>query len=102
MQAHPHFLEALEKERKNSVVYPLENKHGAIVAVGLSSILTGVFFAWGRSCSSYPDLLSDMTWATMYVLHGLAGAGLIALIMANVYFVLRPEKRASTKSMIFG
>jgi cytochrome b subunit of formate dehydrogenase len=38
----------------------------------------------------------------MYVLHGLAGVGLIALIMMHVYFGLRPEKREITKSMIFG
>ena len=43
-----------------------------------------------------------MTWGMMYVLHGLAGVGLIALIMMHVYFGLRPEKRAITKSMIFG
>jgi hypothetical protein len=49
-----------------------------------------------------PYLFSDMTWGLMYVLHGLAGVGLIALIMMHVYFGLRPEKRAITKSMIFG
>jgi len=38
----------------------------------------------------------------MYVLHGLAGVGLIALIMVHVYFGLRPEKLPITKSMIFG
>jgi cytochrome b subunit of formate dehydrogenase len=43
-----------------------------------------------------------MTWGLMYVLHGLAGVGLIALVMMHVYFGLRPEKRAITKSMIFG
>ena len=43
-----------------------------------------------------------MTWGMMYVLHGLAGVGLIALIMMHVYFGLRPEKRDITKSMIFG
>jgi hypothetical protein len=36
------------------------------------------------------------------VLHGLAGVGLIALVMMHVYFGLRPEKQAITKSMIFG
>jgi hypothetical protein len=36
------------------------------------------------------------------VLHGLAGVGLIALIMVHVYFGIRPEKRPITKSMIFG
>jgi cytochrome b subunit of formate dehydrogenase len=38
----------------------------------------------------------------MYVLHGLSGVGLIALIMVHVYFGLRPEKLPITKSMIFG
>jgi hypothetical protein len=35
-------------------------------------------------------------------LHGLAGVGLIALIMVHVYFGIRPEKRPITKSMILG
>ena len=43
-----------------------------------------------------------MTWGMMYVLHGLAGVGLIALVMMHVYMGIRPEKRAITKSMIFG
>jgi cytochrome b subunit of formate dehydrogenase len=38
----------------------------------------------------------------IYVLHGLAGVGLIALIMVHIYFGIRPEKRPITKSMIFG
>jgi cytochrome b subunit of formate dehydrogenase len=49
-----------------------------------------------------PYLFSDMTWGLMYVLHGLAGVGLIALVMMHVYMGLRPEKRAITKSMIVG
>src|SRR3989442_12733188 len=49
-----------------------------------------------------PYLFSDMTWGLMYVLHGLAGVGLIALVMVHVYFAVRPEKLAITKSMIFG
>ena len=49
-----------------------------------------------------PYLFSDMTWGLMYVLHGLAGVGLIALIMVHIYFALRPEKFVITKSMVFG
>jgi cytochrome b subunit of formate dehydrogenase len=87
--------------------YPLENKlyHAAIIAAGLSAIVTGVFMmSRVRTIffSRNPYLFSDMTWGMMYVLHGLAGVGLIALIMMHVYFGLRPEKRAITKSMIFG
>ena len=49
-----------------------------------------------------PYLFGDMTWGMMYVLHGLAGVGLIALIMVHIYFALRPEKLAITRSMVFG
>jgi formate dehydrogenase subunit gamma len=38
----------------------------------------------------------------IYVLHGLAGVGLIALIIVHIYFGLRPEKLPITRSMIFG
>jgi len=87
--------------------YPLENKlyHGAILAAGLCAIVTGVFMMFRVRTIFFPRnpyLFSDMTWGMMYVLHGLAGVGLLALIMAHVYFGLRPEKRAITKSMIFG
>jgi cytochrome b subunit of formate dehydrogenase len=47
-------------------------------------------------------MFSDMTWGLMYVLHGLAGVGLIALVMVHVYMGIRPEKFPITKSMIFG
>jgi len=76
-----------------------------IIAAGLSAIVTGVFMMFRVRTIFFPRnpyLLSDMTWGLMYVLHGLAGVGLIALIMVHVYFGLRPEKRAITKSMIFG
>src|SRR3984957_2473384 len=87
--------------------YPLENKlyHTAVIAAGLSAIVTGVFMMFRVRAVFFPRnpyLFSDMTWGMMYVLHGLAGVGLIALIMMHVYFGLRPEKRDITKSMIFG
>jgi hypothetical protein len=47
-------------------------------------------------------MFGDMTWGLMYVLHGLAGVALIALITIHVYFAVRPEKLVITKSMIFG
>ena len=49
-----------------------------------------------------PYLFSDMTWGLMYVLHGLAGVGLIGLILVHIYMAVRPEKLAITKSMIVG
>jgi cytochrome b subunit of formate dehydrogenase len=87
--------------------YPLENKlyHGAIMMTGLAAIGTGVFLMFRVRTIFFPRdpyLVSDMTWGLMYVLHGLAGVGLIALVMVHVYFAVRPEKLDITKSMVFG
>jgi cytochrome b subunit of formate dehydrogenase len=87
--------------------YPFENKlyHGAIIATGLSVIGTGVFMLFRVRTGLFPRnpyLFNDMTWGLMYVLHGLAGVGLIALVMVHVYFAVRPEKLDITKSMVFG
>jgi cytochrome b subunit of formate dehydrogenase len=87
--------------------YPLENKfyHLCILLAGLSVIGTGLFMLKRIQTPIFtrnPYLFSDMTWGLMYVLHGLAGVGLIALIMVHVYMGLRPEKLPITKSMIFG
>jgi cytochrome b subunit of formate dehydrogenase len=53
---------------------------------------------WTRN----PYLLSDQAWGVTYVLHGLAGVSLVALILVHVYFAVRPEKWWITNSMIFG
>ena len=87
--------------------YPLENKmyHAVIVLAGLSVMITGVFMMSRVRTPFFtrnPYLFGDMTWGLMYVLHGLAGVGLIALITVHVYFAIRPEKLVITKSMIFG
>jgi cytochrome b subunit of formate dehydrogenase len=87
--------------------YPLENKlyHGTIIAAGLTAIATGVFMMFRVRTVFFPRnpyLFGDMTWGMMYVLHGLAGVGLIALVMVHVYFAVRPEKLDITKSMILG
>jgi cytochrome b subunit of formate dehydrogenase len=87
--------------------YPMENKmyHLTIVLAGLAVILTGVFMMKRVRTPFFtrnPYLFSDMTWGLTYVLHGLAGVGLIALIMVHIYFALRPEKFVITKSMVYG
>ena len=88
--------------------YPLENKfyHAVILLSGLAVIVTGLFMMKRVNTAGIftrnPYLFGDMTWGMMYVLHGLAGVGLIVLIMVHVYFGIRPEKRAITKSMVFG
>lgn len=87
--------------------YPLENKlyHGAVMVTGLAVIATGVCMMWRVRTIFFPRnpyLFSDMSWGLMYVLHGLAGVGLITLVLVHVYFAVRPEKLPITASMIVG
>jgi cytochrome b subunit of formate dehydrogenase len=87
--------------------YPLENKlyHGVVMLTGLAVIVTGVFMMFRLRTIFFPRnpyLFSDMTWGMMYVLHGLAGVGLITLVIVHVYFAIRPEKLPITASMIVG
>ena len=38
----------------------------------------------------------------MYVVHGVSGVALIALVISHIYFAIRPDKWWITKSMIYG
>jgi formate dehydrogenase subunit gamma len=87
--------------------YPLGNRlyHLAIVAAGLSVMATGLFMmvrVRTPFLTRNPYLLSDGAWGVTYVLHGMAGVALVGLVMAHVYFAVRPEKWWITKSMILG
>jgi len=98
--------EPAERPRKFGK-YPLENKlyHLAVLCAGLSAILTGIFMMSRVRTPFFtrnPYLFGDAAWGYMYVLHGFAGVGFVALIITHIYFAVRPEKLFITKSMIFG
>jgi cytochrome b subunit of formate dehydrogenase len=87
--------------------YPLENKlyHSVVMLSGLVVIVTGICMMFRVRTIFFPRnpyLFNDMAWGMMYVLHGLAGVGLITLTIVHVYFALRPEKLPITASMIVG
>ncbi len=88
--------------------YPLENKlyHSTILITGLTAIFTGLFMMKRVNTHNIftrnPYLFGDMTWGLMYVMHGLVGVSLIALVFVHVYFGIRPEKREITRTMIQG
>ena len=87
--------------------YPLENKlyHGVVMLSGLVVIVTGICMMFRVRTIFFPRnpyLFNDMTWGMLYVLHGLAGVGLITLTIVHVYFAIRPEKLPITASMIVG
>ena len=87
--------------------YPLDHKlyHHAIAAVSGAAIATGLLMMvrvdtpfWARN----PYILSDGMWGLVYVVHGLSGVALITMVIAHIYFAIRPEKRWLTMSMING
>lgn len=87
--------------------YPLENKlyHGVVMLTGLAVVATGICMMFRVRTIFFtrnPYLFKDMTWGMLYVLHGLAGVGLITLVIVHIYFALRPEKLPITASMIVG
>jgi len=87
--------------------YPLGNRlyHTAIVVTALGAATTGVLMMSRVRTPIFtrnPYLLGDATWGVTYVAHGLAGVALVGLVIAHVYFAIRPEKWWITKGMILG
>jgi formate dehydrogenase subunit gamma len=87
--------------------YPLGNRlyHSAIVVTALGAAMTGVLMMSRVRTPLFtrnPYLLGDATWGVTYVAHGLAGVALVGLVIAHVYFAIRPEKWWITKAMILG
>jgi cytochrome b subunit of formate dehydrogenase len=92
---------------RKAAKYPWDNKmyHTGIVLAALAVVPTGLLMMKRVQTPFYvrnPYLFSDATWGVMYVLHGLAGIGLVGLVMAHIYFAVRPEKLWITKGMVFG
>jgi cytochrome b subunit of formate dehydrogenase len=87
--------------------YPLGNRlyHLAILVVGLTASISGmVMMSRVRQplFTRDPYILLDNTWGFTYVAHGVAGVALVGLVIAHIYFAIRPEKWWITKAMIFG
>jgi len=87
--------------------YPLGNRlyHLAILVVGLCVSISGIFMMSRVRQPLFtrnPYILADTTWGFTYVLHGACGVALIGLVIAHVYFAVRPEKWWITKAMILG
>ena len=103
------FLREIGKEPggRQSGKYPLGNRlyHLVVMIAGLAVIITGILMMYrirNPIVVRDPYVMSDPAWGVTYVLHGLGGVGFVGLIIAHIYFALRPEKLWITKSMIFG
>ena len=87
--------------------YPLGNRlyHMAIVVTGLAVTITGMFMLKSIRTPLFvrdPYFIAESWRGFTYVTHGLGGVGLVGLVIAHVYFAVRPEKWWITKSMILG
>jgi cytochrome b subunit of formate dehydrogenase len=87
--------------------YPLGNRlyHLAVATAGVLVIGTGIMMMWrvrNLITPRNPYIFSDTTWGLTYVTHGLMGVGFVGLVIAHIYFALRPEKLWITRAMIFG
>jgi formate dehydrogenase subunit gamma len=79
--------------------------HLAIACVILALVASGVLMLlkidtplWRRN----PYWFSDHAWGVIYSIHDLCAMSVITLLMAHVYFALRPEKLWMSRSMIRG
>jgi cytochrome b subunit of formate dehydrogenase len=87
--------------------YPLGNRlyHLAILVVGMTAAISGIMMMSRVRQPLFtrnPYVFADTTWGFTYVAHGVAGVALVGLVIAHVYFAVRPEKWWITKSMILG
>jgi cytochrome b subunit of formate dehydrogenase len=87
--------------------YPLGNRlyHLTIVIAALTVVVSGLVMMVRVRTPFFernPYLFSDRTWGLTYVLHGIGGVALVGLVIAHVYFAVRPEKWWITKSMLLG
>jgi formate dehydrogenase subunit gamma len=88
--------------------YPLGNRlyHLAILVVGLTASISGMLMMTRVRQPLFDrnpyGLFTDPTWGYTYVAHGVAGVALVGLVIAHVYFAIRPEKWWITKGMLFG
>ena len=103
----PSDLKELRGEPVRTGKYPLGNKlyHLALVVFGLCMAITGALMLAKVRTPFFtrdPYILGDAAWGVVYLLHGLAGIGLIALVIIHIYFALRPEKLPITRAMVTG
>ena len=87
--------------------YPLGNQlyHWILTIVGLTVIVTGVLMLFRIDNPFFehnPYLLGELAWGWVYVAHGLVGVSLVGLVVAHIYFALRPDHWWLTKAMVFG
>ena len=108
-----HMLGSNGTEVPKAPKYPIDHKmfHHAAAVSSLAAIVTGLYMMLRIDTPSWipviggpadPYLLTEGQWGIMYIVHGVSGVALIALVITHIYFAIRPDKWWITKSMIYG
>lgn len=86
-----------------------ENKafHHVTALAGLAALATGIAMfmrvdTWFWVADPYVLGFSDSTWGFVYVLHGIASVAFVGLLIAHIYFAVRPDNFWITRSMFKG
>lgn len=103
------FFSGREDPEKRPGKWGTENKifHHVTGLAGLAVLVTGGLMmtrvdTWFWAANPYMLEISDADWGIVYVLHGVAAVGFVGLLMAHIYFALRPDKLWITRSMFKG
>ncbi|MSR23440.1 MAG: hypothetical protein EXR92_07860 [Gemmatimonadetes bacterium] len=81
--------------------------HHLTAVAGVAVVATGILMmsrvdTWFWSADPYRWAITDANWGLIFVIHGVASVSFIGLIMAHLYFAVRPDKFWITKSMFRG
>jgi len=89
--------------------WAFENKafHHVTALAALAVLGTGLLMmfrvdTWFWEANPYLLGIADSTWGLMYVLHGFASVGFVGLLIAHIYFAVRPDNLFLTRSMFKG
>lgn len=87
----------------------VENKlfHHITGLAGVGVLVTGLFMMFRVdtvfwAANPYILSISSGTWGWVYWLHGLSAVGFVGLLMAHIYFAVRPDNFWITRSMFLG
>jgi formate dehydrogenase subunit gamma len=98
-----------EEDGTKAPKWGVENKlfHHVTGLAGLGTIATGLLMmyrvdTWFWSANPYILSIPSRLWGWTYWLHGMSAVGFVGLLMAHVYFAVRPDNFFLTRSMILG
>jgi formate dehydrogenase subunit gamma len=103
------FFKRTESAEKRPGKWGMENKifHHATAVAGLAVLATGILMmgrvdTWFWAADPYRWNITDANWGWIFVIHGASALAFVGLLIAHIYFAVRPDKFYLTLSMIRG